>query len=194
MHAMSSRAVDEPPWDLAAQALQRYRAGERAALDDLVRAMTPVLWQIVRAERLDADCAADTIQSVWLAFVRSEASIIDPQAVAKWLTTSARRAAAKAATKTRVDAVEDEVLATKLPAQRSAESTALQAAEASDLWQAVLTLDPRCQKLLRVIAFEQRPDYAHLANDLDMPVGSIGPTRSRCLQKLRRALDPQGVQ
>ena len=51
--------------------------------------------------------------------------------------------------------------------------------------QAVKRLDERCQRLLRVVAFQQRPDYASLALLLDMPMGSIGPTRSRCLGKLR---------
>ena len=41
-------------------------------------------------------------------------------------------------------------------------------------------------------AFEERPDYAHLARDLNMPIGSIGPTRGRCLGKLRAALEAAG--
>lgn len=50
------------------------------------------------------------------------------------------------------------------------------------------TLDERCQRLLRIVAFDDRPDYAGLAKDLNMPVGSIGPTRRRCLDKLRSSL------
>lgn len=57
------------------------------------------------------------------------------------------------------------------------------------LWSAVRRLAERCQRLLRVIAFEDRPDYARIAADLGMPVGSIGPTRNRCLAKLRALLD-----
>jgi RNA polymerase sigma factor (sigma-70 family) len=56
------------------------------------------------------------------------------------------------------------------------------------LWQHISTLTPRCQELLRVIAFADRPDYAAIAESLGMPVGSIGPTRGRCLQKLRTTL------
>ena len=53
---------------------------------------------------------------------------------------------------------------------------------------------PRCQELLRIIAFAPRPDYAAVAAALGMPVGSIGPTRGRCLAKLRALLadDPDG--
>jgi hypothetical protein len=46
-------------------------------------------------------------------------------------------------------------------------------------------LPERCQKLLRIVAWEPRPDYSSVAAALQMPVGSIGPTRRRCLDKLR---------
>ena len=53
-------------------------------------------------------------------------------------------------------------------------------------------LPERCRRLLRIVAFENRPDYRELATDLGMPVGSIGPTRGRCLAKLRVALMQAG--
>ena len=56
------------------------------------------------------------------------------------------------------------------------------------LWQHIEGLPERCRALLRVIAFADRPDYAELAQALGMPQGSIGPTRGRCLAKLRLAL------
>ena len=57
---------------------------------------------------------------------------------------------------------------------------------------AVGTLNERCQRLLRIVAFEERPDYARIAEDLAMPIGSIGPTRQRCLAKLRALLEGDG--
>jgi DNA-directed RNA polymerase specialized sigma24 family protein len=57
--------------------------------------------------------------------------------------------------------------------------------ENSLLWQALGRLPERCQKLLRIVAWEPRPDYSSVAAGLQMPVGSIGPTRRRCLDKLR---------
>ncbi len=56
------------------------------------------------------------------------------------------------------------------------------------LWHHISQLPERCRALLRVIAFADRPDYADLAKALDMPQGSIGPTRGRCLAKLRLSL------
>ena len=78
----------------------------------------------------------------------------------------------------------------RLPSQRSAEQDAVEHDEQDRLWLAVDTLNERCQRLLRIVAFEHRPDYSQVAAALDMPVGSIGPTRSRCLAKLRSALVP----
>ena len=56
------------------------------------------------------------------------------------------------------------------------------------LWAAIGQLSARCQELLRIVAFAPRPDYATVAAALGMPVGSIGPTRGRCLAKLRALL------
>ena len=64
--------------------------------------------------------------------------------------------------------------------------------ENRQLWAAVDGLPERCRRLLRIVAFENRPDYRQLAIDLEMPVGSIGPTRGRCLAKLRVALMQAG--
>ncbi len=69
------------------------------------------------------------------------------------------------------------------------EESVLLAERHHDVWQAVRTLPRRCQDLLRVVAFTHRPDYDQVAVALGMPRGSIGPTRGRCLAKLRSLLD-----
>ena len=84
--------------------------------------------------------------------------------------------------------VQDETLHAVLPDVEAAEALALRGDEAARLWGAVASVDERCRKLLRVVAFMDRPDYHSLSRDLDMPVGSIGPTRARCLAKVRTAL------
>ena len=62
------------------------------------------------------------------------------------------------------------------------------AARDSALWAGLGRLSERCQRLLRIVAFTERPSYADISTELGMPVGSIGPTRGRCLAKLRLAL------
>ena len=88
--------------------------------------------------------------------------------------------------------MQDETLHAVLPDAESAEALAMRDDEAARLWGAVASVDERCRKLLRVVAFMDRPDYHSLSQDLDMPVGSIGPTRARCLAKVRSALTRGG--
>lgn len=188
-----SSAVSGTPWQLSARSFTQWRAGDAAAVDDLIRVMTPILWHVVRAYRLGSTVSEDVVQETWMTFMRRHESIQDPQAVASWLMVTARRTAWRTAERERrTVAVQDETLTRALPEEDSAEYEALLDDEAATLWRAVGSLDERCRRLLRVIAFAERPDYASLTRELQMPVGSIGPTRARCLTKLRRTLESGG--
>ena len=180
-------------WERCADLFERWRSGEARAMDELVRLMSPVLWHVVRAYGLDHALAQDVVQTTWLTLVRRHESILEPQAVSGWLTTCARREAWRVGKlQRRADPTEAEYLEPHLPTHESAEDSAVVGDEARRLWSAVETLNERCQRLLRVVAFEDRPDYARLAQDLSMPIGSIGPTRQRCLAKLRAVLESTG--
>lgn len=186
-------SVEPARWERAADLFVRWREGESRAMDDLVRLMTPVLWHVVRAYGLDRALAEDVVQTTWLTLVRRHESILEPRAVSGWLTMCARREAWRVGkAHRRADATEAESLEPHLPVHESAEQTAAQEDESSRLWKTVAQLDDRCQRLLRVVAFDDRPDYARIAKDLAMPVGSIGPTRQRCLGKLRALLEGDG--
>lgn len=192
----AAAAVDstEPArWERAGSLFSRWRQGDSRAMDELVRLMTPSLWQIVRAYGLDAALAQDVVQTTWLTLVRRHESIVDPRAISGWLTMCARREAWRVGKgHRRDDATDVESLEPHLPAHESAETTAEMQDDSRRLWLSVRTLDERCQRLLRIVAFEERPDYARIAEDLRMPIGSIGPTRQRCLGKLRALLEGDG--
>jgi len=191
--ASGSRGGPEAPWRDAAEAFRRWRDGDAHALDELVRLMSPVLWHVVRATGLDRDAAEDVVQTTWLTLVRSSGSVNDPQAVGRWLCTTARRQAwRQSRTSGRVRATDDEALDARLPSQESPEHDVVLDDERARLWEALGRLPERCQKLLRIVATEPRPDYASISDDLQMPVGSIGPTRGRCLDKLRAELVTAG--
>ncbi|MGL5826986.1 MAG: RNA polymerase sigma factor [Nocardioides sp.] len=176
-------------WSEASTHFARWMSGESSGLDDLVRLMTPVLWHVVRSYRLPSDVAEDVIQTTWMALVRRRDALEDATAVGGWLTTTARRESWRVTrSDARVTPTDDEEISVRLPRQRSAEQAAVSNDEQARLWAAVSTLDDRCQRLLRIVAFEHRPDYGRVAEHLDMPVGSIGPTRGRCLAKLKSAL------
>jgi DNA-directed RNA polymerase specialized sigma24 family protein len=118
----------------------------------------------------------------------------DPQAVARWLCTTARREAWRVSKNAgRSTAVDDEALEWHLPDQGSAESEVVLNDEQTRLWESLGRLSERCQRLLRIVAIEPRPDYARIAGELKMPIGSIGPTRGRCLDKLRNELQRTGA-
>jgi len=192
---IGGRATERPGdvWGEAASAFERWSAGDAVALDELVRVMTPVLWHVVRAYRLAPEVAEDVVQTTWLSLVKARASIHEPAAVGGWLTTTARREAWKVAKATgRGIPVEDDELARRLPDEGSAEEEVVRRDGESHLWDAVDQLSDRCRALLRIVAFEHRPDYTKIAADLGMPVGSIGPTRGRCLQKLRALIEENG--
>jgi RNA polymerase sigma factor (sigma-70 family) len=188
---MTMRDTEDPAsvWDAAGASFARWRAGDPSALDELVRVMSPILWHVVRATGLDREQSEDVVQTAWLALVRSAATVGDPQAVARWLCTTARREAWRVKkTSGRSLAVEDDTLDWHLPSQPSPESEVVLNDEQSRLWESLGNLPERCQKLLRIVAMEPRPDYARIAGELKMPIGSIGPTRGRCLDKLRNEL------
>jgi RNA polymerase sigma factor (sigma-70 family) len=191
---MSERPTESTSvWEEAAAHFQRWRAGEAAALDDLVRLLSPLLWQVVRASGLDRDTAEDVVQTTWLTLVRSGDSITEPRAVSGWLFTSARREAWRVSKQsTRQLPVEDETIARKLPDEPAPEGQVVLDDDNARLWTSLGRLSERCQQLLRIVAAESRPDYSAIATQLGMPVGSIGPTRGRCLDKLRHELDLAG--
>jgi RNA polymerase sigma factor (sigma-70 family) len=158
-------------------------------MGDLVRILTPILWHTARSSRLDAATAEDVLQTIWLALVRKSDTITEPLAVLQWLVVSTKREAWRAA-KDQVRYKTENLESTPAAASdtSSIEDTVLRDETDGRLWRHIATLPERCQTLLRVIAFADRPDYAELARALGMPQGSIGPTRGRCLAKLRIAL------
>jgi RNA polymerase sigma factor (sigma-70 family) len=174
--------------------LRAHRDGDRDAMARLVRRATPLLWHVARGFRLDTGTAEDVVQNTLLALVRHGDSITEPHAVLRWLIVTARREAIRAAqSKDRADLVEDPGTTLAAPESDSPEPSVLAGAAQQALWRNISQLSERCQRLLRVIAFAERPDYAALSRALGMPVGSIGPTRGRCLAKLRSLLsdDPE---
>jgi RNA polymerase sigma factor (sigma-70 family) len=199
---ISTRPEGETLVDQAARALTAFRGGDRAALDELVGLLTPLLWHTVRAQGIDPVAAEDVVQTIWMRLLHSGDSIRDPQTVVKWLLTAARREAWRVSRRARSEMVRtaalfgqegDELSALPVRRDELPDEVVLRDSRQRVLWEHVGELSDRCRELMRVIAFADRPDYALIAESLGMPVGSIGPTRGRCLAKLRQVLasDPQ---
>ncbi|MDQ1733609.1 MAG: hypothetical protein QOK10_3768 [Pseudonocardiales bacterium] len=172
----------------AGEAFLRYRAGDSAAMGGLVEMLTPILWHTVRAQRLDSASTEDVLQTTWLALVRNADKIADPKSVLQWLLVSARREAWRISRGQSRQTPQELLDLDLISSEESPEALAVRSDSEKLLWSHVAALPDRCRELLRVIAFADRPDYAELARSLSMPIGSIGPTRGRCLAKLRAAL------
>ena len=172
----------------AASAFTAYRDGDRGQLRTLVALLTPLLWHTARSQRAPQEVAEDAIQTAWLRLVDAADTITDPKGVASWLVVTVKRETWRLL---RLEGRESEP-ETGLPevaATTTPEDLVLLSDRQQVLWRHVNELPERCRALLRVIAFAAAPDYASVAASLGMPVGSIGPTRGRCLAKLRTALE-----
>ena len=180
----------------AANAFRNYRDGQPAGMATLVDEVTPLMWAVARQQGLAHPAAEDVVQNTWLKLIEHAPSIADPQSVLKWLITTTKRDAWATGARghreepaTHADVADVETDSTA----PSPELTVLADTDDRLVWEHFRTLPARCQTLLRAIAFADKPDYASVAQALGMPVGSIGPTRGRCLAKLRLALvaDPR---
>lgn len=169
--------------------VQAARGGDQSAWDALVARHGNRVWATARAHRLNAADAEDVFQVTFMRLVTHIDTIRDPSRVGAWLATTARneclrilRRAGKAVPS------DDEVLDSADPMLPPVESRLLADEREVAVRAALARLSERCQRLLRVLMAEPEPTYEEVGRALDMPVGSIGPTRGRCLQHLRREL------
>jgi RNA polymerase sigma factor (sigma-70 family) len=134
--------------------------------------------------------AADAGQAVWLALVDQIGQIRDPAALPGWLATTTGRECARIVRAARRGSPPGgQVLnAEDIPDQRAvlADDELLAAERHAALREALAGLPPRCQQLIALLAHDPPLRYAQIGARLGIPAGSIGPTRRRCLAKLRR--------
>jgi RNA polymerase sigma factor (sigma-70 family) len=163
--------------------------GDTQAWDALVERFAPLVWSICRRYRLGPADAADVSQGVWLRLVDRLADVRDPAALAGWLATTTERecvqflrAARSSSTFWQVTDVEN------IPDDQIgiAEQELLVAERHAVLRAALARLPPNFQQLIAMLIEDPPMPYAEISAKLDIPIGSIGPTRRRCLDKLRR--------
>jgi RNA polymerase sigma factor (sigma-70 family) len=158
---------------------------------EVVAQLNPLLWRVARAQGLATEEAADVVQTSWLELVRRLHEIRSPQALTAWLITATRREAwrvrEQARRHTTAPGAADVLDAIPDPGPRPGDQLLTDERDRA-LWRAFRLLPDRCRELLRIVAQVSRPDYTVVAEALGMPVGSIGPTRGRCLAKLRALL------
>lgn len=173
-------------------ALVRLAAdGDEEAWSTLVDRFASLVWSITRAHRLtDAD-AADVSQTIWLRLVEHLDRLEDPDRLAGWILVTTRRECLRVLRWSgRVDLTAEVVVDVRTPdpGRRLEEEE-----RATALWEAVEHLPSRCHLLVRLLLLDPPPSYDVISEALDMPIGSIGPTRARCLQRLREDLRSAGI-
>lgn len=175
-----------------AELVARVRDGDPAAWDQLVQRFASLLWGIARGHRLDTATAGDVVQTVWLRLVENLDTIREPAALPGWLSVTTRRECLRVLrTHGRTQPTEDEDLVAVPADDDPVDLHVLTEERDRALWAAFDRLGERCRLLLRVLMADPPPSYDEVSQALDMPIGSIGPTRGRCLDRLRTLLDPE---
>ncbi|HSJ46453.1 MAG TPA: sigma-70 family RNA polymerase sigma factor [Euzebyales bacterium] len=171
------------------QLLQRAAAGERQAWDQLVDRYTRLVWSVARSFGLDDATANDVSQTVWLRLVEHSERIRDPERLAGWLATTTRREALRVLRGQRRQQPSEAVAGAPDRTSPQPDELLLDEELLRTVYRGFAGLSHRCQQLLRLLCAEPRLDYATISEIIGRPVGSIGPTRARCLDRLRRLID-----
>ena len=169
--------------------MTRAGKGDQQAWDALVERYSPLIWSICRRYRLSDSDAEDVGQAVWMRLVDQLDSLRDPAALPGWLSTTTRRECFRVQRATcRHSAAGQEVDLENIPDQRieTADHELLLAERNAALREAVARLPLGCQRLLALLIADSPVPYAEISDTLGISVGSIGPTRGRCLDRLRR--------
>lgn len=177
----SSGLPDPSTADLLSGALR----GEQAAWDGLVARYGRLVWAVARGFELSASDASDLSQTVWLRLVEHLDSVKEPERLGSWLATTTRREGIRLLRRRNLEIPEEHQEEQSDQGEDGPEERALAADEHAQLRAALERLPERCRKLLRVMAASDETNYGDVAAALGMPVGSIGPTRARCLERLR---------
>lgn len=191
-----NRPAARPPSGDVASLVTRAADGDRQAWDHLVDRFASMVWSIARAHRLSPADAADVSQTTWLRLVENLGRINQPERIGAWLATTARRESLRIIRLAgrQVPRGDDLDL---LPDPAPAESHAYRiiSGERSEVISALVSQLPvRSQLLLRLLSADVPFSYRDISEAMDMPIGSIGPTRARALEQLRRLAARSGLE
>jgi RNA polymerase sigma factor (sigma-70 family) len=171
-------------------------AGDSSAQQELIQRYSKVVWATVRRFGLrDAD-AQDAVQNTWVSMIEHLDSLRDPDRLAGWLATTARRECIKISRQSHryVVGLEHPQLLDLVDEQSPApERSAVDAAMKDLLWEHVERLPARGKDIVVTLVASGVPRYAEFATATGLPIGSIGPMRMRYLVRLRRGLEDAGL-
>lgn len=173
---------------VTAAATGDQRAGER-----LVEEFSGLIWAVARAHRLSKTDAADVAQTTWVRVVEHIDRMQNPARLGAWVATTARRECLRTLRAAAQTVPTDDDVFEQGTDSTTADAEVLLAERDAALWGAFDRLGARDKALLRMLIADPTPSYEEIGAALDMPIGSIGPTRARCLERLRRHAEAVGV-
>lgn len=166
-------------------------SGDQESWDQLVERYSGMVWGIARAQGLDKTDAADVSQTVWLRLAEHIGRLRDPERIGGWLAVTTRNEAQRVRRRRQYQVPTSHERFERLPDRLPvAPESAIEAAEESArLWKAFEALGEGCRVLLRMLMSDPPPSYELVSRSLGIPIGSIGPRRSRCLGHLRSEVE-----
>jgi RNA polymerase sigma factor (sigma-70 family) len=174
-----------------ASLVRRAAAGDKAAWERLVDQYSRLIWAMTRDFRLAEIDAADVVQTTWLRLLEHIHRIEYPERIGSWLATTARHECLRhLASSKRLTLVDDHDATFGHPTEHQPEVDERLLAEerAQEVREALATLPGRSQRLLELLMADPPISYTEISDQLGLPIGSIGPTRGRCLDRLRLIL------
>jgi RNA polymerase sigma factor (sigma-70 family) len=181
------------PAAVVGRLVQRASAGDRRAWQELVDEFAGLVWAVARAHRLSDSDAADAVQTTWLRLVEHLTRLHEPARVGAWLATTARRECLRVLRERAHVVPCGDDLPEAIEDAPPLDAALLDRERDAALWTAFARLGDRDRALLRILVVDPAPSYEEVSAALAMPIGSIGPTRSRALARLRREVERVGA-
>ena len=189
--------------DLDARLVARCVEGDARAWEALVRRHERLVYAIGRSYRLGDEDMGDVFQDVFAALLKGMPRLRDGRTLVRWLSSTTERIARTTALRRRREAAredrEEETIA-RLEDSGEAVGADLERVERQhQVRMALGAVSDRCRRLLEALYYEDpTPSYGELSQRLGVPIGSLGPTRARCMERLKGQLeesstDPQGI-
>lgn len=174
-----------------ATVLDQAIRGDQDSWNRLINQFSPLVRSVVSGYRLDHETAADVCQTVWMRLYENAARIRKPEALAGWLATTARNEALRCIRGLQrsrpVGVLADEVdLNAPSPDERAIDDETL-----ADVMSAFGCLSDESKQLMRLLVASPPLPYRDIADRVGRPVGSIGPTRSRCIETMKAYMTEQ---
>jgi RNA polymerase sigma factor (sigma-70 family) len=168
-------------------------AGDLAAWDAIVQRYVALLWAVALRHGLSESDAADVVQTTWLRLLEHIDDIRDPSRLGSWLATTAQRESLRCIAHRRRNVLGDDPGTFDGPDRLlPPPDEALIAGEmAAAARSAMDTLPPTWRSLIELLIRDPTPSYEEIGANLGVPIGSIGPTRGRCVRRLRAAVDAE---